>query len=622
MDSPLSPGAGAETQAGHVLLMPDVLSRVFRADEASEAVVEALLELRLVCKGWEQGIGLAVRDEVWLRPLRESGLRFCAELPQLVEDITSVCYIEEQQERFARFEAQTRAHMFDADTLVRALQAMDRILEDRLTHQAFVLACIDLLDTAMQAHPRHARVHYEVAHAMGDFVQSTPNSDYMILRGIPAHLVRVLRMHRDDAEIAEEAVSGLNHLADSARAMRAMVQEGAVPLVLGLMRESRGSGANLESHCEFIHHLAFRHAPLLMREGVDEIIFGHMAEHAGRRCELAQCLGVIRMLERAEAPARIDFCRGSRMQMVVASLGSFCQNPDRPNWCQADRGCTSLLVHLVERDAASRRAMVAAGVVRRLFECMGLLRSAPSRRRALEVLVRLARERRYRRAVAQALEVPAVRAAMTAPDDRAFDAQDACSALMGCRLLGLLSRPAAKGQKKHPVAPAGAAAAVVAALVSFPGCVEIQEAGVGALQTMLACRHNVLAVSQCGGARVLMAALWRQAARRATVLDACLALSRLAQTDAPFLQDAAQEHGGVVWRMVALMDSSAEVAVQSQALAVLASLVAPYAHMHAVFREAGAAQRVQAVLAAPGLGARSRAAGERVLRACAARDTV
>ena len=41
------------------------------------------------------------------------------------------------------------------------------------------------------------------------------------------------------------------------------------------------------------------------------------------------------------------------------------------------------------------------------------------------------------------------------------------------------------------------------------------------------------------------------------------------------------------------------------------------AHMHAVFREAGAAQRVHAVLAQEGLSAKSRAAGERVLRACA-----
>jgi len=165
------------------------------------------------------------------------------------------------------------------------------------------------------------------------------------------------------------------------------------------------------------------------------------------------------------------------------------------------------------------------------------------------------------------------------------------------------------------VAPAGAAAAVAGALARFPDCVDIQEAGVGALQSMLMCRHNALGVSQCGGARVLMAALGRPAMKLATVHSACVALSCLALTDAPFLQDASQEHGGVVLRMVALMDNSGAVGVQSHALGVLANLVAPYAHMHAVFREAGAAQRVQALLAKEGLSTKSRAVGERVLRA-------
>jgi len=187
--TPLSPGAGSETQAGHVLLMPDVMSCAFRADEATEAAVEALLGLQLVCRGWQKSIGLAVRDKLWLRPLRESGQRFCAKFPLLVENIISLVNIEQRQERFAHFEAQTRAHMFDADTLVGALQAMDPILEDQLMDEASVLACIDILDTAMQAHPRHAWVHYEVAHAMDYFVQSNPNSDYMTHKGIPEHLV-------------------------------------------------------------------------------------------------------------------------------------------------------------------------------------------------------------------------------------------------------------------------------------------------------------------------------------------------------------------------------------------------------------------------------------------------
>jgi len=192
---------------------------------------------------------------------------------------------------------------------------------------------------------------------------------------------------------------------------------------------------------------------------------------------------------------------------------------------------------------------------------------------------------------------------------------------MGCRLFGHLRRPAAKGKKKHPVAPAGAAAAVVGALARFPDCVEIQEAGVSALQSMLMCRHNVLEVSQCGGARVLMAALGRPAMKRATVQNACVALIYLAGTDVAFLQDASQDHGGVVWRMVALMDNCGAVGVQGQALGVLASLVAPYAHMYAVFRETCAAQRVQVVLAKPGLSVKSRAAGERCC-ACARRSAV
>ena len=46
----LSSGAGSESQAGHVLLMPDVLARVFRAEEATKASIEAMYGLRLVCR--------------------------------------------------------------------------------------------------------------------------------------------------------------------------------------------------------------------------------------------------------------------------------------------------------------------------------------------------------------------------------------------------------------------------------------------------------------------------------------------------------------------------------------------------------------------------------------------
>jgi len=616
---PLSPGAGLETQAGHVLLMPDVMACVFRADEATEAAVEALLCLQLVCRGWQKSIGLAVRDKLWLCPLRESGQRFCAELPLLVENIISLVHIEQRQERFAHFEAQTRAHMFDADTLVGALQAMDPILDDELIDEASVFVCIDILDTAMQAHPRHAWVHYEVAHAMDYFEQSNSNSDYMTHKGIPKHLVGVLRMHRNNHMMAKKAVSGLNRMmAYSAHTMRAVVQEGAIPLVVGLMRESLGGWADIDAGCIFAQYIAYMHAPLLMLAGVDEIIFRHMTERAGQRCELVRGLRTLTELETAQVPSRIDFCKGLRMQVVVASLSGICENPDRPQWCREDECCTSLLLHLAGRDTASRRAMVAAGVIPGLFRCMGLLRTAGSRRNALEVLVRLAKERRHRRAVAGALVVPAVLAAMIAQDAAAYGAQDASTTLMGCRLFGHLSRPVAKGQKKHPVAPAGAAAAVVGALANFQDCLDIQEAGVNALQTMLMCRQNTLPVSQCGGARVLMAALWRPAMKLKTVLNACVALSCLAETDAPFLQDAAQKHGGIVWRMVKLMDNCRAASLQSQAaVSVLASLVAPYAHMHAVFREAGAAQRVQAVLAKPGLSVKCRAAGERLLRACA-----
>ena len=127
----------------------DVLSRVFRADEATEDVVEALFGLRLVCKEWSACIGLVVVDEHWLQPLRESGKRFCAELPWLVDEVTAMPLGVERLQRCGYFEARTREHMYEADTLVAALKAMDRLLEDRDTDQTFVLCCIDIIVKAM-----------------------------------------------------------------------------------------------------------------------------------------------------------------------------------------------------------------------------------------------------------------------------------------------------------------------------------------------------------------------------------------------------------------------------------------------------------------------------------------
>jgi len=76
----------------------------------------------------------------------------------------------------------------------------------------------------------------------------------------------------------------------------------------------------------------------------------------------------------------------------------------------------SLLFLFAGRNTVSSRAMVAAGVVPRVFGCMWLVRTAESRRDALDVLVRLATERWHRRAVAAALVVPAVVAVMGAQD--------------------------------------------------------------------------------------------------------------------------------------------------------------------------------------------------------------
>jgi len=318
----------------------------------------------------------------------------------------------------------------------------------------------------------------------------------------------------------------------------------------------------------------------------------------------------------------IDFYSAqSGLKLVLDAVYTICLQGDRLEWCEADSICTGLLRKMVKGDGRMRRAMVAGGVVLYLVAALAggeyNLRTMESRHDALRVLVRLAKEKRFRRALLSASVGPVVVAVM--------GTHDHFTVLLSCRLLRYLSLPAAARKNKYPVAPAGAAAAVVAALTSFPFCEEILEAGVGALQTMLMRPHNRLVVSQCGGARVLMAALGRPAMTSATAHSVCVALSCLARTDAPFLQDASQEHGGVVLRMVALMDNKGAGELQSIVLGVLASkvfgvlvsLVAPYAHMHAVFREAGAAQRVQALLALPGLGVRSRAVGERVLLACA-----
>jgi len=628
---PLSPDAGAEAQAGHVLLDPDVLSRVFRADEATEAVVEWLFDLRLVCKAWEVCIGHAVVDEAWLRPLRDSGKRFCAEMPRLVHDIVSTDVREEHMLARGCFVREARAHRYDADTQVCVMRSIASLVEDEDTDQEFVHDCADLVRAAMQTHAEHQALQGQACITVSDFPVTHETSHYMMRTGVIAQVVRVLHRHRADMDVANLALHALNRMMEGSRATTRTVTVTTPELiatVVDVLQNSAASADIVYSGCMFVQHLADAgRTRLLLLGGVDAMLFHCMAAFPDTRSLQVECMQTLQQLVHRQTPSRIDFYGASRgMHLVVQSLRAIGLHASRPVWCEADRVSTRLLKTLVQRDRAMRLGMVAAGVVACLVEALAggavILRTEEARQEALEVLVRLAAERRHRRAVASALVMPAVLAAIAASP------QDGATVLLCCRLLGHLSRPAARTQKKHPVAPAGAVAVVVAALANcagtaypagaFPESVEIQEAGVSALQSMLMCRHNACEVSRCGGARVLMAALQWSVMRRSTVHNACVALSCLAGTDAAFIQDTSQEHGGVVLRMNALMDKHVTAwGLQSQALGVFASLVAPYAHMHAAFRESGGAQRVQLVLAHANLSIKSRAVGERVLRVCA-----
>jgi hypothetical protein len=615
----LSQGTGTQTLVLHVLLMADVLSRVFQADEATEATVEALFGLRLVCKAWEQGIALVVHDEAWLRPLRASGVVFCAEMLPLVNELLSMDQNEAGLQQCWYFTRQVRAHLYDANTQVCAMANLMRLVEDEDTDQLFLCDYMDVIFRALQTHPDDEKVHLQACITISAFHVAPETSQSMLQTGIVDHVLRLLGMHRAHLHIPASALAALCRLMEGARATtQAVAKTEIVALVCDVVRHGVANPELMHSGCLFVQHLANASYGELLQQGrADTLVFHSMQAFPTRRFVQVFCLETLLALvdgQNSQDSTRVAFGAASRgLGLVLQSLDTICFHPERPAWCEADAVCTELLHKLSQCDARARAGMVAGGVVPRLVAALaggdGILRTETSRRDALGALVQLAGERRHRRAVASALVMPAIVAAMQTQDD--------VTVLLCCRLIGHLSRPAARLGKKHPVAPADAVSTVVGALTHFPGNVHIQEAGVRALQSMLMCRHNVHEVSRCGGARVLMAALGGPVMKHATVHNACVALSCLAGTDAAFLQEASEWHGGVVRRMVELMDNSGLVRVQSHALGVFASLVAPYAHMHAVFREGGAAQRVQTLLTKQGLSAKSRAVGERVLRTCA-----
>jgi len=240
-ERPLSVDASASQYIGLILQQVDVLPVLFRCLDATQWRVEELCSLMPVCKQWCSELKRVVVDWQWLKPLRIYSALFVAEIPLLVDSITSSDWeLHSYNTRLGnikKFYGKMRATMWDVSTQIKALEGMAQILHNVLMHN-YGNRALCMIRTVMNMQTHSALIQKESCCAIASMAFNFDNAPSRDAQGglIP-RIVQVLCRFGGDTETANHAVVALYNIMDVHPINRGLVVEaGAVPLVLRMMR--------------------------------------------------------------------------------------------------------------------------------------------------------------------------------------------------------------------------------------------------------------------------------------------------------------------------------------------------------------------------------------------------
>jgi len=301
------------------------------------------------------------------------------------------------------------------------------------------------------------------------------------------------------------------------------------------------------------------------------------------------------------------------VQLILSAMRK--QNAEKDEDSARDAFGIFLLQWLAKPLSGTFGVMIEAGLVPLVLALMTRTHHANNERHlqggALKILLRVASNESYRRALCAADVVPLVLAAMTSFGFDEFLQRD------GAQILGHLTRTSTT----RDALPTGLIECVVRAMKQFPFQLEVNKACMWALQCFLLNRHNVPAVVAVDGAQIIMQSMSTHSGHARVLECGFLVLSCLSTHDASrvYIQDHKQRHGGVLaMALQAVREQTRNRNFQAvgHAIGALASFVEDYPHMHAAFRASGGVREMSMACGLRGLTPKNRAVAQRILGVC------
>ena len=597
---------------GQILLNPDLLALVFRVDVATEAIIEALLRLKVVSKDWHAVISCVVVDKKWLGAFCLSADDFVQKITQLVSE-KDAC-LERKQINARYYVDQIFAHMFSENAQYEALNSFGIIVGQACMTEEVCTRSIAVVNMAMRVHASVSRVQKMACAVVHILSKNELNKEALVESGALSLVLRAGNGFGGCAYMAGSIISVLNEITFSnvtndevTARMHVVVAVGAIPMVMRWMQADRDTSelASFTDCCCFIRTCARWHATKLVHAGAHENIFGFMAKFPDKPWLQRRGMSTLKLLVHFGDEDAIDFFGDSHgIGAVFAGMDMTQQ------FRHTQRPALKMLGVLLVGHPKTTARMVAAGLIpllqRMMAQALNAHWSCVHLYDMVFMLRMLASNVMYRPAVFAADVMPTVCLVMLALDNNSMLQTEATT------LLGYLSDNNVDTQ--HTVVSPDVIKLVTLAMRAHEDVVRMQMAGVRGLQCFVAKGRNVETVSKENGVNVIFRAMCNFN-RNSNI--APNALSTLNFISAYGDNLARMQKAGIVRHaLIAMRNHSEVLLVQSQAMLTMCNCVVPYPDMHAAFRQHDGVWLVRRAMEMPDLDSTSKQVACKILKAC------
>jgi len=418
-----------------VLRNPDLLAIVFRSDVATEAIIEALLRLKVVSKDWHAIISCVVVDEKWLGPFCCSAEEFVKEIADLVEAISKLvsanhadesveASLARKQTNADYYVDQMFAHMFNKHAQYEALGSLAIIVGQIFMQQQTYTKAIAVVNTAMIVHASVQRVQQMSCVVTEILAKNKLNKDALLEAGTLSKILQAGGRFGASSSMFGSIICAVNKMIFSSvtddghqAIIQAVIGAGAISIVTWWMWADAGTNQlfRFTDFCLFINSLTRWHATTLLDASAHEIIFGYLANFSDEWWLQWRGMQTLTLLVHFREADAIDFFGDSRgIQLVFACMDSTLG----PSINRTEERAIKLLAALVRRYPKTTDHMVGAGLIPLLRKIMTQAlngnRSTVHLNAVVSMLCTIASNVTYRPTMAAADIVPTVCLAMQA----------------------------------------------------------------------------------------------------------------------------------------------------------------------------------------------------------------